>query len=273
MEELNGKVAVVSGGASGIGRAMAQRWVAEGMKVVVADIEPEPLAAVGAELEAAGAEVLAVPTDVADLEQVEALAAATVDRFGAVHLVCNNAGVGGGGLSWEVTHEDWSWVLGVNLWGVIHGIRAFVPHLVAQGEGHVVNTASIAGFAYAPFMGPYNASKAAVVAISETLKAELAMSAPAVGVTVVCPGWVNTRIHESDRNRPGGPVADDTMTAGREMLAQLLESGKAPEEVAELVAAAVRDGTTHVFTGDEWLGLARSRFETVLSELPAADGG
>jgi NAD(P)-dependent dehydrogenase (short-subunit alcohol dehydrogenase family) len=259
MQDLQGKVAVVSGGASGIGRAMADRWAAEGMKVVLADIEAEPLAAAAAELEAAGAEVLTVPTDVADREQVEALAAATLDRFGAVHLVCNNAGVGGGGLSWEVTHEDWDWVLGVNLWGVIHGISAFVPHLVAQGEGHVVNTASIAGFAYAPFMGPYNASKAA-----------LAMSAPAVGVTVVCPGWVKTRIHESDRNRPGGPVTEGPAAAGREMLVSLLESGKEPEEVADLVAAAVRDGTTHVFTGDEWVGLARSRFETVLTELPDA---
>ncbi len=175
------------------------------MKVVLADVEQEPLDAARDELDAAGADVLAVRTDVSDGDQVDALAAATLEHFGAVHLVCNNAGVGGGGLSWEASREDWDWVLGVNLWGVIHGIRAFVPHLVAQDEGHVVNTASIAGFAYGPMMGPYNASKAAVVAISETLKAELAMQGSKVGVSVLCPGWVNTRIHESDRNRPGGP--------------------------------------------------------------------
>lgn len=270
MDDLGGRVAVVTGAASGIGQALAHRWVAEGMKVVLADIEPEPLRQAAAQLEADGAEVLSQVVDVADADQVDALAAATLERFGAVHLLCNNAGVGGGGQLWEIGQEDWDWVLGVNLSGVIHGIRAFVPHLVAQDEGHVVNTASIAGFAYAPMMGPYNASKAAVVAISETLKAELGLNGSKVGVTVLCPGWVRTRIHESDRNRPGGPVEreDDITRMGRQALAQLLETGKEPAEVADLVAAAVRDGTTHVFTGDEWVGLARSRFETVLTELP-----
>jgi NAD(P)-dependent dehydrogenase (short-subunit alcohol dehydrogenase family) len=272
VDDLEGKVAVVTGAASGIGRALAGRWAESGMKVVLADVEQEPLDVVRDELDAAGADVLAVRTDVADGAQVDALAAATLDHFGAVHIVCNNAGVGGGGLSWEATHEDWDWVLGVNLWGVIHGIRAFVPHLVTQNEGHVVNTASIAGFAYGPMMGPYNASKAAVVAISETLKADLELSNSDVGVTVLCPGWVNTRIHESDRNRPGGPVAGDEMlSAGREMLAQVLATGKQPDEVAHLVAAAVREGTTHVFTGDEWIGLARGRLERVLTELPGEE--
>jgi NAD(P)-dependent dehydrogenase (short-subunit alcohol dehydrogenase family) len=270
MEALEGKVAVVTGAASGIGRGLADRWAADGMKVVLADIEAGPLEAARAELEAAGAEVLAVATDVSDGDRVDALAAATLERFGAVHLVCNNAGVGGGGRSWDVSREDWAWVLGANLWGVIHGIRAFVPHLVAQDEGHVVNTASIAGFAYAPMMGPYNASKAAVVAISETLKSELALQGSKVGVSVLCPGWVRTRIHESDRNRPGGPIdrEDPLVSLGREALAGFLAGGKDPAEVADLVAAAVADGTTHIFTGDEWVGLARSRLETVLGELP-----
>ena len=160
-------------------------------------------------------------------------------------------------------------MLGVNLWGVVHGIRAFVPHLVAQDEGHVVNTASIAGFAYAPMMGPYNASKAAVVAISETLAAELAMQGSEVGVSVLCPGWVNTRIHESDRNRPGGSGRlRRRCSAGRQMLGEVLKGGKQPAEVAHLVAAAVREGTGHIFTGDEWIGLARARFDTVLAEMP-----
>jgi NAD(P)-dependent dehydrogenase (short-subunit alcohol dehydrogenase family) len=268
MDDFEGKVAVVTGAASGIGRALADRWADSGMKVVLADVEEGPLDAARDELSASGADVLAVRTDVADGDQVDALAAATLEHFGAVHLVCNNAGVGGGGLSWEATTDDWDWVLGVNLWGVIHGIRAFVPHLVAQDEGHVVNTASIAGFAYAPMMGPYNASKAAVVAISETLKAELTLQGSKVGVSVLCPGWVNTRIHESDRNRPGGPIASDEMALGREMLAGVLANGKQPDEVAHLVAAAVREGATHVFTGDEWIDLARTRFETVLTELP-----
>ncbi len=272
MDDLEGKVAVVTGAASGIGRALADRWATEGMKVVLADVEEGPLDAARDELDASGAEVLAVPTDVSDGDQVDALAAATLDHFGAVHLVCNNAGVGGGGLSWEAGREEWEWVLGVNLWGVIHGISAFVPHLVAQDDGHVVNTASIAGFAYAPMMGPYNASKAAVVAVSETLKAELAMQGSKVGVSVLCPGWVNTRIHESDRNRPGGPVAGGLLAEGREMMAQVLASGKQPDEVANLVAAAVREGATHVFTGDEWIDLARSRMETVLTELPGTEG-
>ncbi len=268
MDDLEGKVAVVTGAASGIGRALAERWATEGMKVVLADVEEGPLDAARDELDASGADVLAVRTDVSDGGQVDALATATLEHFGAVHLVCNNAGVGGGGLSWEATREDWDWVLGVNLWGVVHGIRAFVPHLVAQDEGHVVNTASIAGFAYAPMMGPYNASKAAVVAISETLKAELAMQGSAVGVSVLCPGWVNTRIMDSDRNRPGGRYDTGLMSEGREVMRQVLAGGKPPAEVAHLVAAAVREGTTHIFTGDEWIGLARGRMETVLTELP-----
>ncbi len=270
LDDLEGKVAVVTGAASGIGRALADRWATEGMKVVLADVEEGPLGAARDELDDAGAEVLAVVTDVSDGDQVDALAAATLEHFGAVHLVCNNAGVGGGGLSWEASRDDWAWVLGVNLWGVIHGIRAFVPHLVAQGEGHVVNTASIAGFAYAPMMGAYNASKAAVVALSETLKSELALSGVAVGVTVLGPGWVNTRILESDRNRPGGPVDSDLISAGREAMREVLANGTQPAEVAHLVSAAVREGTTHVFTGDEWIDLARGRFETVLSELPGS---
>ncbi|MET0880736.1 MAG: SDR family NAD(P)-dependent oxidoreductase [Acidimicrobiales bacterium] len=272
MDDLEGKVAVVTGAASGIGRALADRWVTEGMKVVLADVEEGPLDAARDEFDARGADVLAVRTDVSDAAQVEALAAATLDHFGAVHLVCNNAGVGGGGLIWEAELEEWDWVLGVNLLGVVHGIKAFVPHLVAQDEGHVVNTASIAGFAYGPMMGPYNASKAAVVAISETLKADLALHGSKVGVSVLCPGWVNTRIHESDRNRPGGPLADDEITAGRQMLGEVLKGGKQPDEVAHLVAAAVHEGTTHIFTGDEWIGLARGRLETVLTELPRDDG-
>lgn len=268
MEDLEGKVAVVTGAASGIGRALADRWADTGMRVVLADVEEGPLGVARDELDARGVDVLAVGTDVSDPDQVDALAAATLDHFGAVHVVCNNAGVGGGGPTWELTRQDWDWILGVNLWGVIHGIRAFVPHLVAQDEGHVVNTASIAGFAYAPMMSAYNASKAAVVALSETLKTDLELQGSAVGVTVLCPGWVNTRIMDADRNRPGGPVDSDLISVGREAMRQVIAQGKDPAEVAHLVAAAVREGTTHVFTGDEWIDLARGRFQQVLAELP-----
>ncbi|HVN50139.1 MAG TPA: SDR family NAD(P)-dependent oxidoreductase, partial [Acidimicrobiales bacterium] len=165
MDELHGKVAVVTGAASGIGRGLAQRFAAEGMRLALADIEAQPLEAVGRELRAGGTDVLTVVTDVSDGAQVDALGEAVVDRFGGVDLVCNNAGVGGGGMMRDLTTADWQWVLGVNLWGVIHGMRVFLPKLVAQGSGHIVNTASLAGLVAAPFMGPYNASKFAVVAI------------------------------------------------------------------------------------------------------------
>ena len=203
MQDFAGKVAVVTGGASGIGLGLARRFGAEGMRVVIGDIEEGPLAAAVAELSDAGVEVEGVVTDVSDAAQVQALADAAVARFGGVHVVCLNAGVGSGGLSWETTTDTWEWVLGVNLWGVINGIRSFVPLLMQQDAGHIVNTASVAGLVAGPFMGPYNASKHAVVALSETLLHELAMSAGHVHVSVLCPGWVNTRIGESGRNRPG----------------------------------------------------------------------
>ena len=213
MEDLQGKVAVITGGASGIGRAVAERAAAEGMKIVLADIEEGPLEQAVDDLGAAGAEAIGVRTDVADRASVEALRDRALDRFGAVHLVHNNAGIGLGGPIWEVTEEDWRWILGVNLWGVIHGVATFTPLLIEQGEGHIVNTASIAGLIVAPFLGPYNATKQAVVAISETLFKDLQTVAPPVGVSVLCPGFVQTRIAESERNRPDWAPDRDTMGA------------------------------------------------------------
>ena len=203
MEQLAGKIAVVTGGASGIGLALAKRFAAEGMKLVVADIERPVLEQAGEELAAAGAEVVTVPTDVSLESDVNALAAITLERFGDVHLVCNNAGVGSRGLTIaELPLNDFAWVTAVNLFGVIHGINAFLPHLRANGVGHIVNTASISGLYYLPRMGPYNASKAAVVALSETLRFELDAERSGVGVSVLCPSWVRTNITTSDRNRP-----------------------------------------------------------------------
>lgn len=268
MRELSGRVAVVTGAASGIGRALAERFAAEGMRLALADVEAAPLAGVARALEAAGAEVLALETDVADAEAVEALARRTLERFGAVHLVCNNAGVGTGGPLWEVSLEDWRWVVGVNLWGVVHGIRAFVPHLVAQDEGHVVNTASLAGLVTPPGMGVYNATKHAVVALSETLRGDLRLAGARVGVSVLCPGFVRTRIFEAERNRPAGaPARSAAETAERDrLLTQVLASAMAPEEVASRVLEAVREERFWVFTHPETRAAVRGRMEAILEE-------
>jgi NAD(P)-dependent dehydrogenase (short-subunit alcohol dehydrogenase family) len=186
--------------------------------------------------------------------------------------VCNNAGVSVGGLAWEVTLPDWEWILGVNLWGVIHGIRAFVPILLRQGvEGHIVNTASMAGLLSGPGMAPYNVTKHAVVTLSETLHHELALaSGGKVKVSVLCPGWVNTRILDADRNRPATlgaatPVRPE-MAAVREQVRQLLESGLAPAAVAEHVFTAIRDGRFYVLTHPEWKPAVRTRMEDILEE-------
>ena len=200
MESFQGKVAVITGAASGIGRALAQRCVQEGMKVVLADIEE-------------GATVLGVRTDVAQAAEVAALAQRTLESFGAVHLLFNNAGVAAGGPLWEMSLQDWEWVLGVNLWGVVHGIRTFVPLLLQQGsEAHIVNTASIAGLVSTPGLGVYNVTKHSVVTLSETLYQELQQTGAPVHVSVLCPGWVNTRIHQAERNRP--PALRNQATGG-----------------------------------------------------------
>lgn len=247
MEQLDGKVAVVTGAASGIGRALADRFAAEGMKVVLADVEEVALEAAAKELADGGAETLAVVTDVADAAAVDALAARTLEELGAVHVVCNNAGVGGLGHStWDGPLSAWEWVLGVNLWGVIHGIRAFVPALVEQDEGHVVNTASMAGLASVPFMGPYTTSKHAVVGLSEALFHELALRGSAVGVSVLCPAFLRTKIFDSDRNwpdqlgespgRPDDPGAQFMFDAGQ----ALLEASPDPSVLADATVDAIR---------------------------------
>jgi NAD(P)-dependent dehydrogenase (short-subunit alcohol dehydrogenase family) len=276
MQDFAGRVAVVTGGASGIGLGLARRFGAEGMRVVLGDIEVAALDAAVAELAGAGVEVEGVVTDVSDPAQVQALADAAVARFGGVHIVCNNAGVGSGGLSWETTTETWEWVLGVNLWGVINGIRAFVPLLMQQDAGHIVNTASIAGLVAGPFMGPYNASKHAVVALSETLLHELAMSAAHVHVSVLCPGWVNTRIGESARNRPDRGDGEPDLGAGLSLLQGVLAQGMAPEAVAEQVLAAVRAERfwilTHDAEADGWVDAVNRRAQALIDRTDPAFG-
>ncbi len=273
MKTLREKVAVVTGAASGIGLAMAERFAAEGMRVVLADVEEQALATAERALAARGAQTLAVRTDVAHAGDVEALARATLDRFGAVHVLCNNAGVGGDGLpTWEQSLQSWQWVMGVNLWGVVHGIRAFVPRMLAHGvEGHVVNTASMAGHLAMPYLTIYNASKFAVVAISECLHHELQMAGAAVKVSVLCPGFVRTRIMESERNRPA-ELAD---AAQRSEAAQafhmafrgMVEAGKSPEEIAAGVVDAIREERFWIFPHPEMLDAVRQRADGILAQV------
>jgi NAD(P)-dependent dehydrogenase (short-subunit alcohol dehydrogenase family) len=265
MEDLQGRVAIVTGGASGIGLAMAQRFAAEGMNVVLGDIEQGALDAAVASLRDSGASAVGALVDVSDPVQMTTLADAARDEFGGFHVVCLNAGVGGGGLSWEADLATWKWVLDVNLWGIINGLHAFVPELVEQKVGHVVITASLAGFVYGPGMGPYNASKAAAVAIGETLAAELAAEAPEVGVSILCPGWVNTRIFESDRNRPGGAVERDPAAQQmRKEMAAFFAASMPATDVAEAVLAAVKERRLHILTHEMSEPALRDRIERVL---------
>ncbi len=274
MQDFKGKTAVVTGAASGIGRGLAERFVVEGMRVVLADIEEEPLHAVEEMLLERGAEVIAVKADTRKLEQIEELERAAVDAFGKVHILCNNAGVGAGGLTWQTTQADWEWVLGVNLWGVIHGVRTFLPGMLAHGEeGHIVNTASMAGLVAGPFMGPYNVSKYGVVALSETLFHELKMAGGKVGVSVLCPGWVNTRINESGRNRPEDVAAEaavgDVGPGGTQlqgMMSEKLASGMPPAELAALVLTAVQEQRFYILTHPEMKPAISNRFNAIMDE-------
>lgn len=246
MQELRGRVAVVTGAASGIGLALAQRFAAEGMKVVLADVEAAALRAVEGDLRGKAADLLAVEVDVSKSDEVERLARETYAAFGAAHVVCNNAGVAVMGAVHEHSLADWEWVLGVNLWGVIHGVRAFVPRMLAGGQdGHIVNTASIAGLTTSPFMSVYNVTKHGVVALSESIYKEFQASGAPIGVSVVCPGLINTNIMTSSRNRPdrfaerGTP--GDAARAWSEALATGLSTGYPPSEVAEQVIQGIRD--------------------------------
>jgi NAD(P)-dependent dehydrogenase (short-subunit alcohol dehydrogenase family) len=258
-------VAVVTGGASGIGRAMAARFAAEGMHVVIGDVEEAPLAATAAELGVVG-----VHTDVTDAGSVAALADATLERFGAVHLVCNNAGVGGGGQIKDLTLKDWRWVIDVCLWGVIHGVHSFLPHLRANADGgHIVNTASMAGLVAGAGIGPYNAAKYGVVAISETLAAELAAEGSRVGVSVLCPGLVRTNIFTSQRNRPDelrNPSRKTTARAANQEIAEALQArGIDPAVVAGQVLDAVRAERFWILTHPEFLPAVEERTDRIRS--------
>jgi len=257
LESLLGRTAVVTGGASGIGRALALAFTRAGARVVVADLDEPQMAAVVSAIRRMGGEAIAVPTDVSELNQVEALADRAFATFGKVHVVCNNAGVAVWGGLETATHRDWQWVLGVNLWGVIHGVEAFVPRMIAQKEpGHIVNTASMAGLIASQGLGVYNTSKYAVVGLSETLAKDLRPYG--IGVSVLCPLGVDTRIRESERNRPGG-LRNDAPGSAEAMT--LIGRTLTPEVVAEMVLAAIRDNRLYVITHGEGLEPLRRRFQ------------
>jgi NAD(P)-dependent dehydrogenase (short-subunit alcohol dehydrogenase family) len=266
VKDLAGKTAVITGAASGIGRALADRLAREGMKLVIADIDRARLGQVESELRARGAEVLALAADVARAAEVEALAEAAIRTFGAVHLACNNAGVVSlPAPSWEKRLEDWELVLGVNLWGVIHGIRSFVPRMLRQGEeGHVVNTASAAGLLAVPNGADYLASKHAVVSISESLHLELEARKAKLKISVLCPGFVRTRILEALDERSRGlelpPELEREMQRDREALA----ASTPPEAIAEAVLQAVVEERFYILPHPELQPLVEARMRGII---------
>jgi len=253
MQDFKNKVAVITGAAGGLGLALARRGAALGMRLVLADVDPTALERACANLGEAGVELIGQRTDVSDPTQVDALADAAMARFGAVHLLFNNAGVGAGGLIWENSAQDYAWVFGVNVAGVLHGLRAFVPLMLAQGEGHIVNTASVAGLLAPPALGMYNASKHAVVGLTETLYHDLALAGGKVQCSLLCPAYFDTGIADSERNRPEGLRNAAPPTASQQaMQAQLhkaVKSGKlSADEIAALTFDAVRDNRFYILT-------------------------
>jgi NAD(P)-dependent dehydrogenase (short-subunit alcohol dehydrogenase family) len=275
MKALRGKVAAVTGAASGLGRSMALAFAAEGMDVAQADVDEMNLSSVEKEVQDLGARAVTFKVDVSQGEQVEAFRDQTLARLGAIHVVCNNAGVSPLGAVWENTPADWQWILGVNLWGAIHGVRVFTPHLIAQNEGHIVNTASVAGLISPPGSGAYNVTKHAVVALSESLYHDLRERNSSVGVSVLCPAYVPTRITESERSRPQGlPRGQKSSeTLAREaMLKKAVSSGKiSADQVAQAVVAAIKDERFYILTHPRIKGAIQARMEDILQDRAPRD--
>jgi NAD(P)-dependent dehydrogenase (short-subunit alcohol dehydrogenase family) len=270
MQLGHGSVVVITGAASGIGLAMAQSFAGRGCSIVLADVEAGALEIAEGTVAEAGVPTLRVGVDVSQASEVERLANATLDRFGGVDVVCNNAGVAGQADAWFGPIEGWEWVMGVNFWGVVHGVRAFLPHLVARGGGHIVNTASIAGL-YPGFSPPYDASKHAVVAITEGLFATMRSSGLPIGVSCVCPGWVRTGIIDSDRNWPDRlgslPAGDPIGDVVRRHIGRAIDEGMPPAMVADLVVDAVTAGRYWVFPHPDFLELAVERFHRIAEQV------
>lgn len=265
MKDLSGKVAAVTGAASGLGRAMALAFAREGMHVALADVDETGLAQTREQAAALGVKACALRVDVSRASEVEAFAARASDELGGIQVVCNNAGVGLSGPLWEHSEAEWQWLLGVNLWGVVHGVRAFVPRLLAQDEGHIVNTASVAGLISPPGMGAYCVSKHAVVALSEALHHDLRSRGSRVGVSVLCPAYVPTRIADS---QPPQPVAKSEERRAQEAaLRKAVAAGKvSADDVARAVVAAVKEERFYILTHPAIKGAVRARMEDVLEE-------
>ena len=259
LPDLAGKVAVVTGGASGIGKGIAARLVAEGAQVIIADIQRDAMEATAAEIGAVG-----IQTDVSDPASVDALAGAVLDRYGTVHVVCNNAGIGPLAPVADLTLDDWRWMIGVNLWGVIHGVHTFLPVLKRNREGgHIVNTASMAGLVAGPRLGAYAAAKYGVVGLTEVLAAELAADNSRVGVSVLCPGTVHTNIGTSSRNRPA-----DLPDAGFKDIDIELEDNPRyrwiyPADAGAVVVRAIKRGDLYALTHPDWYPLVAERHEAI----------
>ena len=274
MKEFKDKVAVITGAANGIGFGIAERCAQLGMKVVLAGINADNLATAEEKLKPTNATILSVRTDVSKREDVEALARKTMDTFGAVHLLVNNAGVGAGSSIWDSTWEDWEWVMGVNLWGVIHGVKVFTPIMLAQDDvSHIVNVASVSGLLPVYPVAPYQVTKQAVIGLTENLYYSLGGQKSKVKVSLICPGWVKTSILKSERNRPPelknqtNPVKNDpeAMQAYRKMQ-ESLEAGMSIEELADRVFKAIEAEQLYVLTDQKYMPRIRERMENILGQ-------
>jgi NAD(P)-dependent dehydrogenase (short-subunit alcohol dehydrogenase family) len=275
MENFIGKVAVITGAASGIGLGIADRCAREGMKIVLADIEKNVLKQVEKKFKTSGADVIAVATDVSKFSDIQALARKTLDTFGGVHLLFNNAGVSSHGTNvYESCNADWEWFIGVNLMSVVYGVQEFVPLMLKQEtDCHIINTASTLGLTTAPGMGPYNVTKHGIVSLSETLYQELAEQKSKIKVSVLCPGFVNTRILESNRNRPrevqnnkaGGQMTAENNEIDQSMR-ESVETGISPAQVADCVFNALRDEKFYILTHPEYKEKVRTRMTNILQD-------
>jgi NAD(P)-dependent dehydrogenase (short-subunit alcohol dehydrogenase family) len=270
MKDFKGKVAVITGAASGIGRALAEKCVSEGVRVVLADVDDEVLSRTEAELKSVGGDVLAVRTDVSKRADIEELARKTLEHFGQVDLLFNNAGVGAGGAPWEASWNEWEWVMGVNLWGVIHGVKVFTPIMLQQNtQCHIVNTSSAAGITVGGLSSPYAVTKHAVVALSESMFLALKQRNSQVKVSVLCPGLVRTDIANSDRHRPEElrdehPPVSPEMQAALEGFKALIAASTPPHEVADCVFEAIRNEQFYILPQPEWIEAVQLRTDSLL---------
>ena len=270
MQDFQGKTAVITGGASGIGFAMAELFAEQGMNIVIADIEPSALDAAVLKLREKGAECLGVVTDVSRAQDVQQLAEQAADTFGGIHIACNNAGVFAGGLLWEESVADYQWMMDVNIWGVIHGIRTFVPMMIEQdSDCHIVNTASMAALTAMPYSGIYHMTKHAVLGMSESLYHELSLHSPRVKVSVLCPEMIKTGIAESERNRPdkysrdGDIVESDARKLVMDSINQGVAAGIGPETMARRVLEAIREERFYILSDEAWRASANTRLDDI----------